>query len=150
MELDLEWQSFLENDELPDYKKIDSVVREEVNDEPKCSDIYISTKTKISYLNQKINLNDVFWKINLIKYSEYKEGVIKKQMKFNSLSKEELEENLLKIKPTDIVENHIINHIENPDGRIKFKDVRKISIGLSNKDIISCRRKKVEHFIIVM
>ena len=142
MELDLEWQSFLENDELPDYKKIDSVVREEVNDEPKCSDIYISTKTKISYLNQKINLNDVFWKINLIKYSEYKEGVIKKQMKFNSLSKEELEENLSKIKPTDIVENHIINHIENPDGRIKFKDVRKISIGLSNKDIISCRRKK--------
>ena len=63
-------------------------------------------------------------------------------MKFNSLSKEELEENLSKIKITDIVENRIINHIENPDGRIKFKDVRKISIGLSNKDIISCRRKK--------
>ena len=41
------------------------------------------------------------------------------------------------------VDQHIITRIVNPDGRIKFKDVRKVSVGLSNKDIIShrCKRK---------
>ena len=33
------------------------------NKSPKCSDIYISTKTKIGYLNSKIDLYDIFWKI---------------------------------------------------------------------------------------
>jgi hypothetical protein len=33
-------------------------------------------------------------------------------------------------------EEHIITHIDNPSGRIKFKDIRKISIGVSKKDLI--------------
>ena len=59
---------------------------------PKCSDIYISTKTKIAYLNMPINLNKVFWEINVLKYMEPKNGVIKKQMKFNSTTLEELDD----------------------------------------------------------
>ena len=44
------------------------------------------------------------------------------------------------------VEQFIITQIINPTGRIKFKDIRKISIGLSNKDITSYRSKKKSAF----
>ena len=30
---------------------------------PKCSEIYISTQTKIAYISEPINLNEMFWKI---------------------------------------------------------------------------------------
>ena len=44
------------------------------------------------------------------------------------------------------MDQHIITQIINPSGRIKFKDIRKITIGLSNKDIISYRSKKKSAF----
>ena len=44
------------------------------------------------------------------------------------------------------MDQHIIQQIINPTGRIKFKDTRKISIGLSKKDIISYRCKKKSAF----
>lgn len=113
---------------------------------PTCGDIYISTKTKILYLNQEIQLADVFWKIPIMEYSSKKEGVVKKQMKFNSLSKDELDTILNNINDKDYVDQHIIQQIINPNGRIKFKDTRKISIGLSKKDIISYRCKKKSAF----
>jgi TATA-box binding protein (TBP) (component of TFIID and TFIIIB) len=43
-------------------------------------------------------------------------------------------------------EQHIITHIDNPSGRIKFKDTRKVSIGISKKDILSYRCKKKSAF----
>ncbi len=43
-----------------------------------------------------------------------------------------------------------MSHIDNPNGRIKFKDTRKISIGLSKKDIMTYRSKKNKHFITVL
>ena len=64
----------------------------DVNSIPKCSPIYISTKTKISYLNHQIPLSDVFWRIPVIDYYHPTNGVVKKQMKFNSTTLEELEE----------------------------------------------------------
>lgn len=114
---------------------------------PKCSEMYISTKTKISYLNNNINLKKIFWELPIIPYYIQKEGIIKKQMKFNSISQIELDEIKKKI---DInkntynvnVDEMIISNIVNPNGRIKYKDVRKISIGLSKKDIISYNCKK--------
>jgi hypothetical protein len=113
---------------------------------PKCSDIYISTKTQIAFLNQTIPLSDVFWKIPIIEYSIPREGIIKKQMKFNSLTPDELKNNLSNINEDEYCEHYILTHIENPTGRIKFKDIRKISIGLSKKDIISYRCKKKSAF----
>jgi len=53
---------------------------------PKSSEIYISTKTKIAYLNIPIELKSVFWNIPLIPYAKPCNGVIKKQMKFNSIT----------------------------------------------------------------
>jgi hypothetical protein len=40
----------------------------------------------------------------------------------------------------------VIEHIDNPDGRIKFKDQRKISVGICKKDILSYRSKKKRAF----
>ena len=57
---------------------------------PKASNIYISTKTKIAYLTMPIDLRLLFWQIPVISYSKPCNGVVKKQMKFNSNTPEEL------------------------------------------------------------
>jgi len=110
---------------------------------PKCSDIYISTQTKIAYLNSPINLYDVFWKLEVLDYFEQQDGIIKKSIKINCDTPkqvEELEENIKKQSNVDV---HILSQVNNPNARkVKFKDVRKIDIGLSKKDIISYRKKK--------
>ena len=113
---------------------------------PKCSDIYISTKTKISYLNSAINLEDVFWKIKVNSYFLPEDGVIKKQMKFNFKSPEELDYFHKRLKDCKYYDEHIITSIRNPEGKIKFKDVRKISIGMNKKDILSYRCKRKSAF----
>ena len=110
--------------------------------QPKCSDIYISTKTQIAYLNQSINLADVFWSIPIIPYYSQSEGLIKKSMKFNTLSQDDLDENIKRTNKYKYVEQNIILQIKNPTGRIQFKDVRKISIGLCKRDILGNREKK--------
>tara|TARA_B100000674_G_scaffold499111_1_gene541872 strand:+ start:137 stop:1069 length:933 start_codon:yes stop_codon:yes gene_type:complete len=96
-------------------------------------------------------LEDIFWKVPVISYHLPLEGVIKKQMKFNSLSETELENVRSHIKDTSNeqsrhIDEYVITHLVNPEGRTKFKDVRKISIGLCKKDIISYRCKKKSAF----
>ena len=119
----------------------------EINSEtPKASAIYISTKTKIAYLNMPIELKNVFWFIPVIPYARPCNGVIKKQMKFNSTTVEELDFIQSKLTTETYFEEHIITNINNPTGRIKFKDIRKISIGISKKDIMSYRCKKKSAF----
>jgi hypothetical protein len=113
---------------------------------PKATDIYISTKTKIAYLNTNFALKNIFWNIPIIPYYKPCNGVIKKQMKFNSTEKDELDFIQDKLKSETYFEEHIITHIDNPNGRIKFKDIRKVSIGISKKDILSFRCKKKSAF----
>jgi hypothetical protein len=67
-------------------------------------------------------------------------------MKFNTASIEELLDIQEKLKSEMYFEEHIITHIDNPTGRIKFKDTRKISIGVSKKDLMSYRCKKKSAF----
>jgi hypothetical protein len=112
----------------------------------KCSSLYISTQTKIEYLNMPIDLYTVFWKIPILPYHIPAIGVVKKQMKFNSMTQEQMDNILHKSAEYSCVEQHIINQIINPEGRIKFKDVRKVSIGLCKKDITSYRCKKKSAF----
>ena len=113
---------------------------------PKANNIYISTKSKIAYLNSEINLKDIFWKVPIIPYATPTNGVIKKQMKFNSLTQEELDEVHTNLKTVNHYEDQVMTSINNPSGRIKFKDIRKISIGISKKDIMSYRSKKKSAF----
>jgi hypothetical protein len=117
---------------------------EPVENVPKSTPIYISTKTKISYLTRPIDIKSVFWKIPVIQYAIPSEGIIKKQIKFYTTNPAELQEVQTLLKNEKYYEDQVIEHIENPEGRIKFKDQRKISIGISRKDIISyhCKKKR--------
>ena len=164
MNIDKEWENFISssyNDDISDdneeeinnnVSKLDEEfvsanISMELNIEtPKASSIYISTKTKIAYLNIHIELREIFWCVPVIPYAKPCNGVIKKQMKFNSSTIEELDFIQEKIKQETYFEEHIITNINNPNGRIKFKDIRKISIGISKKDIMSYRCKKKSAF----
>ena len=167
-DIDSAWLNYCDNDSPSnEEKKQDASVVNSCSDTalatskimiPKCSSLNISTKTKISYLNIPINLNHVFWNIPLIRYHEPRVGVIKKQMKFNSTNKEEVD---VMLKHKEFYENeqhymddYIISQIHNPDGRIKFKDVRKISIGICKKNITSyrCKRKSAFYncFVVIL
>ena len=111
------------------------------------SPIYISTKTKIAYLNKPIRIYDVFWDIPVQHYYIRGEGVIKKQIKFQTTDpaavvsiKEKLQQQ------PRYYEEFIIEHIDNPTGRIPYKDQRKISIGMSRKDLGNGNNKKKRAF----
>jgi len=164
MNIDQEWENFIsstyEDDISSDDENINEIIHENANEyisadiseelnletPPKSSNIYISTKTKIGYLNIPIDLKKIFWDIPVIPYAKPCDGVIKKQMKFNTLAQEELTFIQDKLKNESYFEEHIITHIDNPSGRIKFKDIRKVSIGISKKDIMSYRCKKKSAF----
>ena len=164
MNIDIEWENFISStndDILCDDEEVDIDHLSKNNTEdfvsanismdihsvaPKATHIYISTKTKISYLNTTIDLENIFWDIPIIPYYKASNGVIKKQMKFNSTEKEELYFIQDKLKDEPYFEENVIIHIDNPTGRIKFKDIRKISIGISKKDILSYRCKKKSAF----
>jgi hypothetical protein len=111
-------------------------------DIPVCDELYISTKTKVLFLNQPIDIQNIFWKIPIIEYGTAMDGVIKKQIKIVSKTQEEFDEYQNKKKDVKYFTENIIKQIDNSSGRrIKFKDERKITIGLSKKDIMNCRGK---------
>lgn len=117
-------------------------------DVPKCSPIYISTKTNIAYFNVAIDLKKTFWDILVMDYSDGKDGIVKKQMKFNSSSKEEQDtiEDMYG-RETKFKSFDVINHIDTTSSKTDtFKDVRKITVGISKKDILSYRTKKKSAF----
>ena len=163
IDIDDEWSKFIANDtassasddelnekeewcEFDDTENLSANIILDLNEAPKASDIYISTKTKIAYLNTPIDLKQLFWNVPVIPYAKPCNGVIKKQMKFNSSTIEELQSIQNNLKDEPYFEEHVITHIDNPTGRIKFKDTRKISIGISKKDIMSYRCKKKSAF----
>lgn len=145
IDIDSAWSTFCEDGNIDNNYLNDSKELSE-KDIPKATEIYISTKTKIAYLNNPIDLNTLFWKIDVIPYHKLEEGVVKKQMKFNFADEESVQEMSKKLKNEKNVDEHIISRIINPNGRIKFRDIRKISIGLSQKDITSYRSKKRSAF----
>ena len=140
---DEEWQNFLMGVEgEPIEDKVHKIA-----DKPICDDLYISTKTKVLYLNQEIDINNIFWKIPILEYWRPCEGVIKKQMKIVSKSTEEFEEYQKKLDGIPYYTDFVIKQINNPNARrIKFKDERKITIGMSKKDIMNCRGKQKNAF----
>lgn len=109
--------------------------------------IYISTKTKIAYLNQPVNIYDIFWKIPVQHYYQRTEGVIKKQIKFQTTDPAVVAsiKDKLQQQPR-CYDEFIIEHIDNPSGRIPYKDQRKVSIGLCKKDLSGGNHKKKRAF----
>ena len=164
LDIDKEWENFIssnydDDDISSDGEEINEILQQTTeefisanlsadmdSEAPKATNIYISTKTKIAYLNTPIDLKQLFWKVPVIPYAKPCNGVIKKQMKFNSSTPEELKFIQDKLKDETYFEEHVITHIDNPAGRIKFKDTRKLSIGVSKKDLLSYRCKKKSAF----
>jgi len=147
MSTDEQWLNFINGttDKSLDIKS-NNIEKVKV-EQPICDELYISTKTKVLYLNQEIDIHRIFWLIPIIEYWRPQEGVIKKQMKIVSKSKEEYEEYKKKIENIYYYKDHVIKQIDNANARrIKFKDERKITIGLSKKDIMNCRGKQKNAF----
>ena len=145
--LDLEWEIFqnsINNNNINLYSKNVSKIHQLQSEMPKCSDIYISTQTKIAFLNTSIKLYDIFWKLPVLDYFNPQEGIIKKSIKISCNNIEEVDKLENIIKNTKNVEQMIISKINNPHARVnKFKDVRKIDIGLNKKDL-TCYKKKTK------
>lgn len=147
--IDDEWKQFMMQSGQPSSIKNVSESETEIIKEglstkeiPKCQDLYISTKTKVLFLNQAMDIHSVFWKIPIIEYWKPTAGVVKKQMKIVSNTKEEFEAYQQKLTNIPFYVEHVIKEIDNPGARrIKFKNERKITIGLSKKDIMNCRGK---------
>ena len=136
-------------DEIGEIHEIGEIDDEIIHDaalhktkqQPVCSKIYISTKTKISYLNQPIDIKKVFWSIPISEYSTPIECIIKKQIKVSTTDPKELEEIRELLKHEKYYQEQEIEHIDNPEGRIKFKVQLKINVGLCKKDILNYRCK---------
>ena len=148
--IDDEWNQFLlnQNNDNNLYENINTVVDEkdrtiQSNENiPECEELYISTTTKVLYLNQEIDIQNIFWKIPIVDYWKPDEGVIKKQIKIVSNTKEEYDTYNNKLANINYYNEVIIKQIDNPQARrVKFKDERKITIGISKKDIMTCRGK---------
>lgn len=152
MDIENEWENFLEKENEPDelyHERIEQSYDKNRNIEiPKCTPIYISTKTNIAYFNTDIELKKIFWDIEIIKHDEFRCGIIKKQMKFNSVSREEKESIEKMYEKVNIYKTcDIITHIDTTTSKKDtYKDVRKISIGISKKDVLSYRTKKKSAF----
>jgi len=129
--------------ESSSYNKVNNIEVDEITgDVPICEDLYISTTTKVLFLNQHIDIQTIFWMIPIIDYWKPEEGVIKKQIKIVSKTQEELDCYSHKLENINYYNEVIIKQINSPDARrIKFKDERKITIGMSKKDIMTCRGK---------
>jgi TATA-box binding protein (TBP) (component of TFIID and TFIIIB) len=163
-DIDKEWENFIssnydDDDISSDGEEINEILQQTPeefisanlsadmdSEAPKSTNIYISTKTKIAYLNTPIDLKLLFWQVPVIPYAKPCNGIVKKQMKFNSSTPEELKFIQDKLQYETYFEEHVITHIDNPSGRIKFKDTRKLTIGISKKDLLSYRCKKKSAF----
>ena len=151
--IDDEWLSYLQcssEDSPNEKKKIEPIAKKpsslNMSDPdklvPKCDELYISTKTKVLFLNQEVDIHNIFWKIPVIDYWRPMDGVVKKQIKIVSKTPEEYEEYKTRLENLSYHKEHIIKQIDNTTGRrIKYRDERKITVGISKKDIMNCRGK---------
>ena len=136
--------SFIKTEQSIKENEIDNDTEKEKEEThtPVCEDLYISTKTKVLFLNQAIDIQNIFWNIPIIEYWKPEKGVVKKQMKIVSKTKEEYDEYCKRLDGIKYYTENIIKQINNENARRnKFKDERKITIGMSKKDIMNCRGK---------
>lgn len=134
--LDSDWDSFNLHD---DFSKIDN--RRKTYDSqqiPQSTDITISTQTLISFFNQSFALNELFWKLPIIPYHREEEGIIKKQIKLTSFSKEDVCNIKKKVEEENMISTHVISSVKDSS----FKHVQKINVGLCKKDVLNTSLKE--------
>lgn len=144
MELEDQWQQFISGNDEELFQIHDKPILKKVAPEP--SKLIISTKSKIIYLNRTFYLNDLFWKLKTIPYDEEKEGIVKKQMKFNFLNNVEVNHFEKMIQYEKNIKIKILNQINNPNGRVTFKDVRKVDVGFCKNDVLKPNKESKSAF----
>jgi hypothetical protein len=157
--MDQEWMKFVTHhitqDSSAEWKKDqdsspsgDPVFEPSLTDDcPICDELYISTKTKVLFLNQSLDIDRIFWLIPITEYWRPHTGVVKKQMKIVSKTPEDFEAYQEKLVDIPYYTETVIKQVNNPSARrLKFKDERKITVGLSKKDIMNCRGKMKNAF----
>lgn len=144
MELEDQWQQFISGNDEKLFQIQEKPTIEKMAPEP--SQLIISTKSKIIYLNRTFYLNDLFWKLRTIPYDEEREGIVKKQMKFNFLNKNEVNYFEKMIQHENNIKIKILNQIDNPNGRIIFKDVRKVDVGFCKNDVLKPNKESKSAF----
>ena len=99
--LNEEWYNFLLLNNVDiNYKKEETSLLSKIVDVPSPKEeikdniiddysLSISTQTKVLFLNHLIDIEDIFWKINIIEYWKPECGVIRKQIKIVSKNKED-------------------------------------------------------------
>jgi len=137
LSLDDEWKSFM-NGTFNDNN--DSCMIEQSSDiyTDMFTDLNISTKTKIAYLNIKdINILELFWKLDVMPYNIRQNGIIKKQIKISIplTDKDEFNKQVGEINNGSIVS--VTNKRE-----LNNKYICKLNIGLSKKDLINRPKNK--------
>ena len=173
MSVDDEWQMFLADDSLNENENenedfnFDLDVDENEDNEnmiaednknmsavTTATDLYISTKSKIAYLSAtEVDIYTIFWELPIIPYTLPEEGFVKKQIKINCSSLKETEENNARLAKVgqkylneDLNANRKTKDLILLPHRTVYRDIRKISIGLSKKDILCNRMKKKSAF----
>lgn len=162
MDLEAQWAEFMNSDfndeEMNSYNN--QLFKEDIYDSknnknddepndvvvPECGPLNISTKTKIVYLDQTFDLNKLFWKMKTVDYDSEEEGIIKKQIKFNFTNSSEVDYFESMIVNEKNAKVKILNQINNPSGRVTFKDVRKVDIGYCRNDIINPKKESKSAF----
>lgn len=147
MSIDDEWNSFMMsgdsevNDNINNKAVDESTITPELT-APICDELYISTTTKVLFLNQPIDIANIFWKLPIIDYGTPINGIVKKQMKIVCNSEEEFKDYTERVSNIQYYRENIVKQLNNPTARrIKYKDERKITVGMSKKDIMNCRGK---------
>ena len=150
MDVDQEWKMFLKDENMSfvedtpsnELTEHDSLNQEQSEKVPDCQELSISTKTKVLYLNTPIEIEEIFWNIPIVPYWQPKDGVLKKQIKIISNTKEEYEQYNQKLKNIHYYVENILKQVDNPNlKKNKFKDERKLTVGISKKDIMNSRGK---------
>jgi len=90
---------------------IDAIQYNTIAYSPKCSELNISTQTKVVYLSQDIDIYNIFWLIPVVSYSKPESGIIKKQIKLVSNSREEFDENKKRWRVSNIIMNILLNRL---------------------------------------
>ena len=117
---------------------------------PEASELNISTQSKIVFLKCEIPMS-LFWDIPIIPYHLPQEGIVKKQLRITSHSQKDLNEIHEHLKREGYWFDQVITHVDNTDTatsslskskRVVFKDVRKVTVGISKKDVIATNVKK--------
>jgi hypothetical protein len=129
---DDEWMQFCNNEYDGSQENASNDKRTYLPSCPKAEELYISTKSKIGYLDKEIDLSKVYWQIPILPYHHYGEGVIKKQIKMTLDTQDQIDRHLEKYNVCDVEDI----------SKKKNKIVKKISIGTSTKDLVSYRCKK--------